>query len=148
RYLYRSVTAAESEQLRSNRRDKDLGPRKGKGKKVTDRFAHVTNAGAPSDYSSATTIEDDIGNRVTGEPFNKAGKIKIDLLHIDPGNLFPLTTPKERSRYGFSESGSSAKDAHATREVLIKADVKSGVAIPKAAIVEFWTVNGTLVHID
>ncbi|MEL7160609.1 MAG: hypothetical protein AAFN92_07610, partial [Bacteroidota bacterium] len=148
RYVYRSVTAAESQTLLGSGNSKNLGARLGSGRKVTTPFGHVANAGAPSDFTSATTTEGDIYNRVTGESFNKSGKIKIDLLHIHPDNIFPLTTVTQRTAFGFSEGTNPAKDAHATREVLIKANLKTGVAIPREAIVEFKSADGQTVNID
>ncbi|HYW07600.1 MAG TPA: hypothetical protein VE913_11615, partial [Longimicrobium sp.] len=99
--------------------------------KADNVVRHAENAGAASDFLSATTIaEARIDNRRSGQPFREeSGSIQIDLFEIDPGDITAGSiNGKPGPKFSDGKHNEAAEDVVATREVFLKGGV------PAAAI--------------
>ncbi|BAZ31241.1 hypothetical protein NIES4074_37130 [Cylindrospermum sp. NIES-4074] len=128
RYIYRNISPQDVETLKDKRK-RHIEPT-GSKSRVTP-LQHVEGK-KPSPYISTTKTSGDITNP-QGENFDYHGKVKIDLLYIDPENILDLTTKVGQDEWGFSATAKGAalqalKDVIRTQEVLIKG------TIPKDAI--------------
>jgi hypothetical protein len=135
RYLYRNISAKDVQTL-ADKRKKHIEPT-GATSRVTP-LEHVMGQ-KPSPYTSATKTKGGEINNPSGETFDNYGRVKLDLLYIDPQNILDVSTKVGQEEWGFrSASGAPAvlqaiKDVERTQEVLIK-----GI-IPRDAIEDLRT---------
>ncbi|MEO7688322.1 MAG: DUF4157 domain-containing protein [Sphingomonas sp.] len=144
-FVWRAITPKEREILETKFNAASANPwpqlpsRPGKGKRTSDPVTHIVDASVPSEFTSATMVEEaKITNRRSAPgqaPQNfrteKGGMIKINLAHVPAANIFVVgsTTAVTQWKFGPADAAGRA-DAIATREVLIKGGV------PAAAIVQ------------
>ena len=78
-------------------------------------------------------------NNPSGETFDNYGRVKLDLLYIDPENILDVSTKVGQEEWGFRSQGldsnvlQAIKDVERTQEVLIR-----GI-IPRDAIEDLRT---------
>lgn len=122
RYLYRNISAKDVQTL-ADRRKKHIEPT-GPTSRVTP-LEHVKGK-KPSPYTSATKTKGGQIENPSGETFDNYGRVKLDLLYIDPENILDVSTKVGQEEWGFRSAGAAPsvlqaiKDVERTQEVLIK----------------------------
>ncbi|AFZ21581.1 eCIS core domain-containing protein [Allocoleopsis franciscana] len=135
RYLYRNIAAKDVETL-ADKRKNHIEPT-GSRSRVTP-LEHVMGH-KPSPYTSATKTKGGQIENPSGETFDHYGRVKLDLLYIDPQNILDVSTKVGQEEWGFRSAGvapavlQAIKDVERTQEVLIK-----GI-IPRDAIEDLRT---------
>ena len=125
RYVYRSISKVDAKNLA--KKDGYIEARNPGAN--TSPFAHSSGAEI-TPWISTTSINGEIYNP-KGDTFNKYGKVKIDLLGIDPSNIVNLSTKQGRINNNFppltmetrdelSPGMQATRDAIRTQEILIK----------------------------
>ncbi|MDJ0728125.1 MAG: hypothetical protein QNJ38_23760 [Prochloraceae cyanobacterium] len=125
RYVYRNISQKDNKNLGSN--SKRQGDIEGKNPGFnTTPFEHSSGA-EKTPWISTTKIRGEIYNP-KGDSFNRYGKVKIDLLGIDPKNIVDVSTKQGLINNEFplpvsdelSSGMQATRDAIRTQEVVVK----------------------------
>ena len=126
RYVYRSINKQDDINIGKN--PKKQGAIEARNPQSnTNPLGHSMGATTNSPWISVTKIQEEIYNP-KGVSFDNYGKVKIDLLGVDPKDIIDLTTKKALTEKGFpypptdelTEAMQTTRDVIRTQEILVK----------------------------